>query len=216
MHCAEGRCFLVAWGTDHPGSVRNGNLLGAGTGFELVESNATMKNMASEVPNHGADMTPILQAGIVAATLLGSGATAVSVMNSDVPDLDVPALQWSAGGDLDGRVVKIKATIRETGEALEESELTFSNGMFQSSRCQQYCEFGWNPYQTWSEGDTTHFTATTICPDAPHTVVWYGTVTGDEVTVAATWTTRRWYWTQQINVVGEGALSTPVAEATSR
>ena len=43
-----------------------------------------------------------------------------------------------------------------------------------------------------------HFTATTICRDAPHTVVFYGQVEGDTITLEGTWTTRRWYWTNQI------------------
>jgi hypothetical protein len=59
----------------------------------------------------------------------------------------------------------------------------------------------------------THFTATALCPDAPHTVVWYGTVTGDEVAVEVTWTTRRWYWTNQIAVRGSGTV-TPSEAAT--
>jgi hypothetical protein len=136
------------------------------------------------------------------------------MMARDVPDLAVPAGAWEAGTILDGRAFGVTGTVVESGEDLPETILSFANGRFQSSRCQVYCDFGWTAYQTWREGDVTHFTATTHCPRAPHTVVWYGTVTGDDMQVAGTWTTRRWYWTQQITVDGIGvpaAAPSPIA-----
>ena len=104
-------------------------------------------------------------------------------------------------------------TIRETGEVLQD-ELHFVDGRFQSAMCQKYCDFGWSEYRTWKEGDAIRFTTTTRCPDAPHTVVWYGTVTGDDVRFEGTWTTRRWYWTRQLNAAGAGSL-TPQADAAT-
>jgi len=160
-------------------------------------------------------MTPIVQAAAVALVALGGGATAVTVMTEDVPDFAVPAGSWQPGHELDGGVFNITGVIAESGEELPETLFTFRDGTFQSSRCQVYCDFGWSGYQTWAEGETLHFTTTTRCPDAPHTVVWYGTVTGDEMRIAGTWTTRRWYWTRQINPVGEGAPVTPGGEATA-
>ena len=82
--------------------------------------------------------------------------------------------------------------------------MSFKDGGFQSSRCQTYCDFGWNTYQTRTESGMTHFTATTKCPDAPHTVVWYGTIKGDDMRIEGSWTTRRWYWTRRINLIGSG------------
>ncbi len=150
-------------------------------------------------------MTPIVQAAAVAAITLGTGATAVTVLNEDIPDLAVPEMAWSEGTELDGKVFYTADRLLETGEALED-ELHFVDGTFQSAMCQVYCDFGWSDYQTYVDGETIHFTTTTVCPDAPHTIVWYGTVTGDEVTFKGTWTTRRWYWTRQLNAIGEGSV----------
>jgi hypothetical protein len=160
-------------------------------------------------------MTPILQAAAIGVAALGTGATAVTLMSEDVPDFAVPAGPWQAGSELDGRAFRLSGVVKESGAALDETVLSFVDGRFQSSRCQIYCEFGWSGYQTWTEGEATHFTATTLCPDAPHTVVWYGTVEGDTMRVEGTWTTRRWYWTRQINVVGSGTPAAQGAEAIS-
>jgi hypothetical protein len=156
-------------------------------------------------------MIPILQTVVVAVITLGTGASAVSVMNRDMPDLAVPVGAWQPGSTLDGSAFNVTGTVVESGEILPETVLSFTDGKFQSSRCQIYCDFGWNAYETWREGDVTHFTATTACPEAPHTVVWYGTVTGDDMQVAGTWTTRRWYWTRQITVDATGVPAVPVA-----
>lgn len=159
-------------------------------------------------------MTPIAQAAAIAALALGTGAATVTVMNEDKPDLAVPEGPWEPGSALDGRVFYTVDTIAETGEVLTD-ELHFRDGRFQSAMCQEYCDFGWSEYQTWTEGDTIRFATTTTCPDAPHTVVWYGMVTGDEISFEGTWTTRRWYWTRQLNATGAGSTTPPDATAPS-
>lgn len=156
-------------------------------------------------------MTRILQAIAIGVLALGAAAGAVSVMNRDFPDLAVPDGDWVAGHALDGRVFHTVDTIVGTGEVLTD-QLHFAEGRFQSAMCQEYCDFGWTAYRTKHVAGTLHFTATTRCPDAPHTVVWHGTVTGDTIRFDATWTTRRWYWTRQIAVVGTGS-TTPRADA---
>lgn len=156
-------------------------------------------------------MTSTLQAATVAALLLGTGAATVSAMKTDIPDYAVPDGPWQAGGALDGVVFHTVDTVRETGEVMRD-ELHFAAGGFLSAMCQDYCDFGWSDYRTWTDGAVIRFTATTRCPDAPHTVVWYGTVDGDALRFEATWTTRRWYWTRQINIVGEGVASGPAAD----
>lgn len=159
----------------------------------------------TEVTNVSRSMPGLFQIATIAVTTLGAGVATVSVLNPDLPDYPVPDGAWVAGTSLDGRAFEVSATIAGTDDALPSTVLTFDEGGFQSSRCQVYCEFGWQPYETWTVGDTTHFAATTRCPDAPHTVVWYGTVTGDTMTVEGTWTTRRWYWTRQIALEGVGS-----------
>jgi hypothetical protein len=87
-----------------------------------------------------------------------------------------------------------------------EDHIIFRDGTFLSTDCEEYCNFGWSNYQTKTIDGEIHFTVTAICPDAPHTVVWYGTVTGEEVAIDATWTTRRWYWTNQIVMEASGSV----------
>jgi len=104
--------------------------------------------------------------------------------------------------------------VRNTGEdlasgAVLENNISFRDGTFQSADCQEYCNFGWSDYQTREIDGVIHFTATTICPDAPHTVVWHGAVTDNAVVLDGTWTTRRWYWTNQIAVRATGTLTPP-------
>ena len=159
-------------------------------------------------------MISVLQAAAVADLALGTGATAVTLMKEDLPDFAVPEGPWQQGSEFDGRAFRLSGTVKESDEELPATVLSFADGRFQSSRCQIYCDFGWSEYRTWTEGEVTRFTATTRCPDAPHTVVWYGMLEGDGMRVEGTWTTRRWYWTRQLNLVGEGSPVTG-ARATS-
>ena len=149
-------------------------------------------------------MPQIMQLAALAAATLGTGAATVTAMNRDVPDLAIPEGEWVAGDALDGRSFHILGTDLDTGETLED-ELVFRDGTFQSVNCQEYCDFGWSGYSTKAVGDVLHFTARAECPDAPHTVVWYGTVAGDELRIEGTWTTRRWYWTHQIRFAASEA-----------
>jgi hypothetical protein len=148
-------------------------------------------------------MTSILQVAAIALATLGTGAATMSVMNEDIPDLAVPEGAWTAGHELDGKRFNVKGKDLASGAELED-DIIFREGTFQSLDCQKYCDFGWSDYQTKMIDGVIHFTARAICPDAPHTVVWYGTMTGDTVELQATWTTRRWYWTNQIPISASG------------
>lgn len=151
-------------------------------------------------------MSQILQIAAIGIATLGTGAATMSVMNEDIPDLQIPEGAWTSSGALDGRAFTILGVDVESGAVLED-ELLFRDGTFQSTDCQNYCDFGWSDYQTKDIDGVTHFTATTICPDAPHTVVFYGQVDGDTITLEGTWTTRRWYWTNQIVLEASGAAT---------
>jgi hypothetical protein len=148
-------------------------------------------------------MPQILQIAAIAAATLGTGAATLSVMNEDIPDLAVPEGDWAATGALDGIAFRIYGEDLSSGAELED-EIIFRDGTFQSTDCEASCNFGWSSYQTKEIDGVIHFTTTAICPDAPHTVVWYGTVTGDNVAIDVTWTTRRWYWTNQIPIRAAG------------
>lgn len=159
-------------------------------------------------------MAQILQIAAIAIATLGTGAATMTVMNEDIPDFAVPQGDWSTEGLLDGRSFQIAGEDLDSGHVLED-ELVFQNGTFQSINCQVYCDFGWSDYQTKRLGDTIHFTARAVCPDAPHTVVWYGTVTGDDVRIEGTWTTRRWYWTHQIRYAARGSTVSSGGDSVS-
>lgn len=154
-------------------------------------------------------MMQTLQVAAITIATLGTGAATMSVMNEDIPDFAVPEGAWATTGVLDGRTFRIYGEDPASGAVLED-DIVFRDGTFQSTDCETYCNFGWSNYQTKTIDGVVHFTSTTICPDAPHTVVWYGRVTGDEVVIDGTWTTRRWYWTNQIEIQATGAVaSTP-------
>lgn len=148
-------------------------------------------------------MAPLIQAAGALLLAAGTGAATMSVMRAEIPDMPIPEAEWVADGALDGLTFYTEDRILETGEELRDV-LHFRDGRFQSEKCQAYCDFGWTEYRTWHEGGLIHFATTTRCPDAPHTVVWQGTVDGDNVTFQASWTTRRWYWSHQVNGVGQG------------
>lgn len=155
-------------------------------------------------------MTQVIQIAAIALATFGTGAATLSVMNEDIPDLVIPEGDWGPTGALDGLTFQISGTDLSSGAELED-KIHFRDGTFQSADCEEYCNFGWSDYQTKTINGEIHFTATALCPDAPHTVVWHGTVTGDDVAVEVTWTTRRWYWTNQIHVRGSGAVAPSVA-----
>jgi len=157
-------------------------------------------------------MSQILQIAAIAVATLGTGAATLSVMNGDIPDLVIPDGDWAATGALDGMVFDVSGTDISSGAELT-GEIVFRDGKFQSTDCQEYCDFGWTGYQTETIDGVIHWTTTIVCPDAPHTVVWYGQVTGQDVVLDATWTTRRWYWTNQVPVQATGTAA--LAEAVS-
>jgi hypothetical protein len=157
-------------------------------------------------------MSQILQGVAIAVATLGTGAATLTVMNEDIPDLVVPEGDWTATGALDGMIFRIQGKDLSSGAELSD-DIIFRDGTFQSVDCEEYCNFGWSDYRTKEIDGVIHFTTTTACPDAPHTVVWYGKVTGADVVIDATWTTRRWYWTNQIPM--EAAGSAVLADGVS-
>ncbi|MBB5516447.1 hypothetical protein FHS89_002478 [Rubricella aquisinus] len=159
-------------------------------------------------------MAQILQIAAIALATVGTGAATMSVMNEDIPDLQVPEGQWEATGALDGRSFDVLGVDTASGAVLEDL-LVFRDDTFQSVDCQNYCDFGWSDYKTKEVDGVIHFTVTTICPDAPHTVVFYGQVNGDDITVDGTWTTRRWYWTNQIVLTATGKAMPDMAQDAS-
>lgn len=149
-------------------------------------------------------MTNVVYAAAAAvAVLLGGGTAAVTTMQSGIEEVTIPDLPYAPSTALDGRSFYIEAEI-VGWDGTETDELMFRDGHFISLDCQEACDFGWTGYEAWEDGDTIHFTVTTNCSEAPHEVVWVGSVTGDTISADMVWTTRRWYWRHQIVGTGGG------------
>ena len=79
--------------------------------------------------------------------------------------------------------------------AMAEDLLIFQDGMFVSEKCQKKCGYTAGPYWMRSTEDGVQVRAETPCLKSDATIVWNGTVKGDEIEGIFTWTSRRWYWT---------------------
>ena len=73
--------------------------------------------------------------------------------------------------------------------------LVFDNGMFVSKGCEARCGYTAAEYQIRAIGDHFEVVSETPCLKSDATILWRGTVKGDEIEGTFTWTNRRWYWT---------------------
>lgn len=87
-------------------------------------------------------------------------------------------------GTLDG-----KSFTGNTGKMGKKSSntdvITFENGKFSSSGCQNY-GFGSGAYQTTTEGEKTHFVADTFSEKTGR-ITWVGTVSGEKLDATYLW-----------------------------
>jgi hypothetical protein len=140
----------------------------------------------------------------VIATFIGGAGLAIDVQSRSVP-VPVADGSWDKATLLEGDIFTTSITIEGSGEQFTDV-LTFTDGLFQSERCQLACDFGWTDYLTRTEGEAIHFTVTAACDEAPHVVFWEGTIIGDRMEARAVWTTSRWYWTIQRHATVIGQL----------
>jgi hypothetical protein len=73
--------------------------------------------------------------------------------------------------------------------------LLFGDGMFISKGCEKRCGYTAAEYQIRAEGDHFEVMSETPCLNSDATIVWQGTVKGDEIEGSFTWINKRWYWT---------------------
>ena len=73
--------------------------------------------------------------------------------------------------------------------------LLFNDGMFVSKGCEQRCGYTAAEYQILAVGDHFEVISETPCLKSDATILWQGTVKGDEIEGSFTWTNKRWYWT---------------------
>jgi hypothetical protein len=103
---------------------------------------------------------------------------------TDSPAISVLDGKTFAGGL--GRVGKATKT---------DDLLVFRKGMFVSKECERRCGYTEAPYWVRVEGDDVQFRSEAPCLKSDATMVWNGTVKGDEIEGTITWTSKRWYWT---------------------
>jgi hypothetical protein len=73
--------------------------------------------------------------------------------------------------------------------------LLFNDGMFISKGCEKRCGYTAAEYQIRAEGDHFEVISETPCLKSDATILWQGTVKGDEIEGSFTWVNKRWYWT---------------------
>lgn len=73
--------------------------------------------------------------------------------------------------------------------------LLFNDGMFISKGCEARCGYTAAEYQIRAKGDHFEVISETPCLKSDATILWQGTVKGDEIEGSFTWVNKRWYWT---------------------
>ena len=73
--------------------------------------------------------------------------------------------------------------------------LLFNDGMFISKGCEKRCGYTAAEYQIRAERDHFEVISETPCLKSDATILWQGTVKGDEIEGSFIWTNKRWYWT---------------------
>jgi hypothetical protein len=73
--------------------------------------------------------------------------------------------------------------------------LLFNDGMFISKGCEKRCGYTAAEYQIRAEGGYFEVMSETPCLKSDATIIWQGTVKGDEIEGTFTWINKRWYWT---------------------
>jgi len=89
-----------------------------------------------------------------------------------------------------------RGEIGQPGEPAHATDLLiFTEGQFISKGCQERCGYTSGDYWIRQTGSQLDVKALTSCLTADATILWEGTVNGDQIEGKFTWTNHRWYWT---------------------
>ena len=94
--------------------------------------------------------------------------------------------------------------------------LLFNDGMFISKGCEARCGYTAAEYQIRAEGDNFEVISETPCLKSDATIIWQGTVKGDEIEGSFTWVNKRWYWTFEKEFWFKGKLIESKAAETEQ
>jgi hypothetical protein len=102
---------------------------------------------------------------------------------------------------LDGSTFQVE--VSENGRKVFDDRLVFRDGMFFSESCRKF-GFERSPYYVRTDGDEIQFLAETVSP-THGTMVWKGTVSGNQIDGGVRWRKERWYWKILRNFDVQGA-----------
>lgn len=94
--------------------------------------------------------------------------------------------------------------------------LAFNDGMFISKGCEKRCGYTAAEYQIRAVGDHFEVISETPCLKSDATIIWQGTVNGDEIEGTFTWVNKRWYWTFEKEFWFKGKLIESNAEESEK
>lgn len=103
------------------------------------------------------------------------------------------------GGGSISHLLDRKTFLVKSGEQGKEAShhndyLIFRNGMFVSSDCAEMLDFRESAYSATRHGDGIRFRAESTSPKHG-TMIWDGTIRGNDMDATARWIHKRWYWT---------------------
>jgi|GEM_PF-1388142 len=89
--------------------------------------------------------------------------------------------------------------------------LVFNAGMFTSKGCERRCGYTSAKYYVSTKEERIYVVSETPCLKSDATILWQGTVKGDEIEGTFTWKNKRWYWTFEKEFWFKGKLIESVA-----
>lgn len=159
----------------------------------------------------------------LAVLLVGGAATAILQLPSDADHAAATSrgvileMRDPAGtGPLDG--LRFDTEMGLQGKPAELVDyLQFQDGLFMSRECEDRCNYPPSAYLARAVEGGTDFIVEAYCPTKSTTMVWRGSVRGDDVSGTVTWTSQRWYWdTTQVLAFNGQVSDQPAEELASR
>lgn len=94
--------------------------------------------------------------------------------------------------------------------------LVFNDGMFISKGCEKRCGYTAAEYQIRVKGSYFEVVSETPCLKSDATILWKGTVKGNEIEGVFTWKNKRWYWSFEKQFWFKGKLIESTAKDTQQ
>lgn len=147
----------------------------------------------------------ILTLGLVLVVVVG-GTFALTGPTPISPEELRPTAEVMGEGELD-RMTFIGHVGTTTSPKRTRDTFVFDKGLFVSKECERICNFPARPYFVRTTADGLEFVSETRCPNKDSRIVWRGTFKDGKLKGTSTWTSKRWYWTIEKELVFEGTLS---------